>query len=255
MLRFASPPWSAVLRLSVLALAAVALAACGAPERIANIGATPTLSPIENPVEMAGYQPVRMPMPAPRVSEPRANSLWQPGSRAFFRDQRAGNIGDILTVTIRIDDRANMNNETRRGRSSSEDAGLNTILGFERTVADFLDVEDLTNAVDFGATSSSTGTGRIQRREQIQLQVAAVVTDVLPNGNLVVFGRQEVRVNYEVRELAIAGIIRPEDISNSNTISYDKIAEARIVYGGRGHITDMQQPRYGQQLYDIIFPF
>lgn len=245
-------PWPNLCRALALSLLPLALAACGAPERIANIGATPTLTPIENPVEQPGYQPVRMPMPAPRVSEPRANSLWQPGSRAFFRDQRAGNMGDILTVLIRIDDRANMNNQTRRGRTSDESAGLNSLFGIENSFPDDIDPANLAS---FGASGNNTGTGTIQRREQIELQVAAVVTEVLPNGNLVVYGRQEVRVNYEVRELAIAGIIRPEDISNSNTISYDKIAEARIVYGGRGQITDMQQPRYGQQLYDIIFPF
>jgi flagellar L-ring protein FlgH len=81
------------------------------------------------------------------------------------------------------------------------------------------------------------------------------VTQVLPNGNLVVQGRQELRVNFEVRELQITGVIRQQDISSTNTVSYTKLAEARISYGGRGQLTDVQQPRYGQQLLDIIAPF
>ncbi len=111
------------------------------------------------------------------------------------------------------------------------------------------------NLVGLNSGSTSEGSGSIRRNEEIELKLASVITDVLPNGNLVIYGRQEVRVNFEVRELAIAGIVRPEDITSANTISYEKIAEARISYGGRGQITDVQQPRYGQQLYDIIFPF
>ena len=82
-----------------------------------------------------------------------------------------------------------------------------------------------------------------------------MITEVLPNGNLAIFGRQEVQVNFERRDLVVAGVIRPEDITSGNTIAYEQIAEARVSYGGQGQITDFQQPRYGQQLYDIVFPF
>ena len=86
------------------------------------------------------------------------------------------------------------------------------------------------------------------------MSVGAVVTDVLPNGNLIVSGSQEVRVNYELRVLNIAGIVRPRDISKENTIAYNKIAEARISYGGRGRMMEVQQPGWGQQIFDRFRP-
>lgn len=214
------------------------------------------MTPVENPATMAGAEPVRMPMPMPQVVERNGNSLWQAGSRAFFRDQRAAAVGDILTVLIEIDDRASIDNRTQRSRDNSEDAQLPALLGFESKLGAILpDEVDPNNLTSLGSTSSSSGDGQIERGEKIELKVAGIVTQILPNGNLVIAGRQEVRVNFEVRELAIAGVIRPEDITSQNTISYEKIAEARISYGGRGHLSDVQQPRYGQQLYDIIFPF
>ena len=240
---------------ALLALAAT-LAACNTAERIAAIGTAPELSPIENPAADPDYTPVRLPMPAPQIAEGNANSLWQRGARAFFRDQRAGTVGDILTVQISIDDSASIDNQTQRSRSSEEDAGLDLFLGYESMLDDFLP-SGVNNAdlVDFDSNTSNTGSGSISRGENIELKLAAIVMQVLPNGNLAIYGRQEVRVNHEVRDLEISGVVRPEDITSTNTISYDKIAEARISYGGRGHISDVQQPRYGQQLYDIIFPF
>jgi flagellar L-ring protein precursor FlgH len=243
-------------RLALVAPALAALGACNTAERIANIGRAPELSTVADPEASAAYMPVRMPMPAPIIAESRPNSLWQPGARAFFKDQRASEMGDILTVVIQIDDQATINNQTQRSRANAEDADIPAFLGFESELDNFLpDAVNPDDLVDFGSDSSSAGSGAITRGEEIELLVAAVVTQTLPNGNLAIYGRQEVRVNYEVRDLVIAGVIRPEDISATNTISYEKIAEARISYGGRGQITDVQQPRYGQQLYDIIFPW
>ncbi|HYC04641.1 MAG TPA: flagellar basal body L-ring protein FlgH [Azospirillaceae bacterium] len=246
---------AAMIRLAAAAATALLLTACGTADRLANVGKVPAMSPIENPQALTGYQPVRMPMPAPVAQERQANSLWQAGARAFFKDQRASQIGDILTIEIQIDDSAEMENTTERSRSGSEGLGVPSLFGLENNIARALNQGDSTNLLSANGNSSSTGEGTIERSEQIELKVAALITQVLPNGNLVVQGRQEVRVNYEVRELLISGVIRPEDINSQNTIGYEKIAEARISYGGRGHISDVQQPRIGQQIVDIISPF
>ena len=216
----------------------------------------PELSRIDNPVTRPAYQPVTLPMPRPEPTIRQANSLWRPGARAFFKDQRAARIGDILTVLVEIADEASVANTTSRSRANSEDADLTNFFGYESNLDRILpDAVMPENLVGFGSTSSSVGKGTVDRKETIRLRVAALITQVLPNGNLVISGRQEVRVNFEVRELLVSGVARPEDISGANTILHSQIAEARIVYGGRGQLTDVQQPRYGQQLFDVIFPF
>jgi flagellar L-ring protein precursor FlgH len=239
-----------------LVLAAASLGGCRTLERLAGVGEDPAMTPIQNPTLTASYQPVSMPMPPPITEQRQPNSLWRTGSRAFFKDQRASQVGDILTVLVEIKDQAKLDNSTTRSRDAAENAGLDNFLGYESLLDKvFPDAVDATKLVSAGSDSSSTGAGTVDRQEDIKLKVAAIVVQVLPNGNMVVQGRQEVRVNAEVRELQVAGIIRPEDITSINTIDYDKIAEARIAYGGRGMLSDLQQPRYGQQIYDILFPF
>ena len=241
---------------AAVASLAASLGACSALDRVEGIGSPPALAPINNPTSQAGYRPVSMPMPAPEQVVYEPNSLWRSGSRAFFRDQRAARIGDILTVIINISDSAKVNNATKRTRSNSEAAGAPNFLGLESQLNKVLpDAVDPAKLVDVTSDGSSAGAGSVDCKETVELTVAAVVTQVLPNGNLVIEGRQEVRVNFEVRELLVAGIVRPEDISSTNTILHTQIAEARISYGGRGQLTDVQQPRYGQQLYDVIMPF
>lgn len=231
------------------------LGGCGAAERIRNIGKAPDLTPVGKD-QAQGVTPVTVPMPMPDQAVYQPNSLWRSGARAFFKDQRAAKIGDILTVSIDIADKAKVDNETTRSRTSSEKADLTNLLGYEGTLSKFLpNSVDPASLTSLGSTSKTAGTGSVDREETIALTVAVLVTQVLPNGNLVIQGRQEVRVNNEVRDLYINGIVRPEDISNTNTIKHTQIAEARISYGGRGQLSDMQQPRYGQQLYDIVFPF
>lgn len=245
------------LHTTALAIAlGVSLSACGAGERLANVGKPPTMSRIENPQLRKDYEPVSMPMPAPKVTVKQPNSLWASDRKNFFNDQRASNVGDILTVLIEIDDQAELENETERTRSSSEGAGLDNLLGYEAALDRILpQAVDNQNLVGLNADSNHNGNGQIEREEDIQVELAAVVTQILPNGNFVIHGNQEVRVNFEKRILAVDGIIRPQDISINNTVNHNQIAEARIVYGGEGQITDVQQPRYGQQVYDIVFPF
>ncbi len=232
------------------------LTACGSLERVSEIGKAPGVSKIENPVLAEGYQPVTMPMPAPQEISRQPNSLWQSNRQTFFKDQRAKQIGDIMTVMINIKDEASFENESERTRTSSENAGLDNLLGYETDLGQILpETVDNANLVGANADSSHNGKGTTERTEDIKLKIAALITQILPNGNMVIQGRQEVRVNFEKRILEINGVIRPEDITVDNTIGYEKIAEARITYGGQGQITDVQQPRYGQQLYDVIFPF
>jgi flagellar L-ring protein precursor FlgH len=197
-----------------------------------------------------------MPMPALPHETLETNSLWRTGAKAFFRDQRASKVGDILTVEISIDDSAKIDNQTQRSRTGTENMGLTNLFGLENPVAKALPgATDVANLVKTNSDSETNGKGQIQRDETINTTIAAIITQILPNGNLVIDGKQEVRVNNEVRELDVAGIVRPEDISNANTINQTQIAEARIAYGGRGDITRIQQPRYGQQVLDIVSPF
>jgi flagellar L-ring protein FlgH len=245
---------SRAIRLLGLVLAGAVLAGCSAADRLANVGSPPKLSAINDPTAAPGYRPVNMPMPAPEPPEFKSNSLWRSGARAFFKDQRASRVGDIMTVNVLIADRAQMDNRTARNRSGSEDFGARGAIG--NKMLDYLPEGTSANAiVDLDSSGASGGQGSVNRKEELRTNVAAVVTQVLPNGNLVIEGRQEVRVNFEVRELIVAGIVRPEDISANNVIDSTKIAEARISYGGRGQITDVQQPRYGQQVLDILLPF
>ena len=228
------------------------LGACGAVDRLANVGQAPALSPIEDPTAQKGYKPVQMPMPAVEHASYAPNSLWRTGSRAFFKDQRARLIGDLVTVKVKVTDRAQLDNTTKRSRKNGEDMGAENFFGQETK---WKKNSDPSSFLKLDSDSSSEGAGSVRRAEQLTTNVAAVVTQTLPNGNLVIEGKQEIRVNFEVRELIVAGVIRPEDIESDNTIDSTKIAQARIAYGGRGQITDVQQPRYGQQVMDILLPF
>jgi len=241
-----------VLTGALLATSAIT-SSCSSIDRLSQIGEQPKLAAIENPAAQPGYKPVQMPMPKPETASYNANSLWRNGSRAFFKDQRAARIGDLLTVTVNITDKANIANETQRSRTNKEDSGITDFIGAKTItqVNKILPGRILTA----DSTASSDGKGSVNRQEALQTNVAAVVMQVLPNGNLVVEGKQEIRVNFEIRELIVAGIVRPEDIQSDNTIDSSKIAQARIAYGGRGQITDIQQPRYGQQVMDVLLPF
>jgi flagellar L-ring protein precursor FlgH len=244
------------LALAALLLAATALTGCNTLQRIADVGQEPKLNGIQNPLHQRGYKPVSLPMPAPVTAHREPNSLWRPGSRAFFKDLRASRVGDLVTVMINIDDSGELANTSERTRDALEGADAPALLGYETSLAKILpEAINPDNLLELSSEARSRGNASIDREEKIQLKLAAVVSQILPNGNMVILGQQETRVNFEIRELQLMGVIRPEDIDNQNTIAYEKIAEARLSYGGRGHMTDVQQPRYGQQLIDILFPF
>jgi flagellar L-ring protein FlgH len=237
-------------------IAAVSLlAGCASVDQLSRVGQAPKLSAIENPTAQPGYRAVNMPMPEIVAASYQPNSLFSNEARGFFKDQRAHRIGDILTVVVTIDDNAQISNATARKRSAGNEANVGTSLGSVfGTKVPGIDL-DATGGISTGGSMTDGGNGSVNRSETLKTNVAVVVTQVLPNGNLVIEGRQEVRVNFEVRDLIVAGIVRPEDIQSDNTIISEKIAEARIAYGGRGQITDVQQPRYGQQIADAILPF
>lgn len=223
----------------------------GCADKIRDFNTDPYLTPVG-----AGLRPDRVaelsdaPPPQPRR---RGNSTWQDGGADLFRDPRATRVGDVVTVKISIKDKASLDNTSERSRDSKRNLNLDAAYDLAYTNLKGKGAGTLDANVNSG--TSSKGQGAISRSESIELLVAAVVSDVLPNGNLVVSGTQEVRVNQEVRVLNVAGVLRPRDIATDNTVSYDKIAEARISYGGRGRITEVQQPGWGHQLIDILSPF
>ncbi len=225
-------------------------------DRLSAVGEPPPLQKVEDPSTPTLMRPVNYSDNI--TSDLATNSLWQPGSKTFFRDQRARNVGDILKIKVKIADKAAFDNKSNSKRDSSEKLGTPKLFGYESLYKKFVPgpgVPDASNLLDITGNNDHSGEGKIDRKETIETEVAATVTQVLPNGNFVIKGSQEIRVNFEVRELTVEGIIRPEDIDSKNTIESNKIAEARISYGGRGIITEVQQPRLGHQVVDILSPF
>lgn len=238
---------------ALIGLVLIAAAACS---RLENVGKAPEHNPATNTNEHFAM----MRVPLPESTEPsfvrEEASLWRSGRSSLLGNQRAQQVGDIITVVVEIDERAEISNSTSRSRQGSESMGIPSLFGIPQRVNEALpEGASLDSAVSTNSNSSSSGDGSVRRNEKFSVRVAATVVDVLQNGVLSIQGSQEVRVNFELRELLVTGYVRPADISRKNEISYDRIAAARISYGGRGQITDVQQPRYGQQIADIILPF
>lgn len=243
-------------RLSSLALSLFLLSACGTAERLSRIGRAPEMAAVESPTAKPDYHPVSMPMPSPREPLIASNSLWRPGSRTFLRDQRAAQVGDLVTILVAITDTADFAATTDTSRTGTDTMGAPSLLGLAASVGRIFPAGTAAaSLVDTSSANAYSGAGRIKRAETVTMRVAATVTQLLPNGNLVVAGRQQMRVNHELRDLQVAGIIRPQDIGSDNTVQHDRLAEARISYGGKGTASDVQQPRYGQQVLDAILPF
>jgi flagellar L-ring protein precursor FlgH len=244
---------------SAYAAAALALALTPSLAAAGSFGDAihgPRMGPMAYPSQLVGAtQPVLSSVREPLPEQPTAGSLWRVGARTFFNDQRAGRVGDILTVQINISDSAKTQNTSNAGLTSSNAFGVPNFFGLESTLGKLIPGSNPGKLLTTTTANSATGTGGVNRAEQISLTMAAVVTQVLPNGNLVIQGSQEVKTNDEVRQLTVAGIVRPEDISSANTIQSSQIAEARINYGGRGDITAVQKVPIGTSLLQRFWPF
>ena len=245
-----------MLRLTAYGLVALTVTGCNVLSRLSEVGDGPELTKIVNPVARPGYRPVSLPMPTPQVAEENPNSLWRAGAKAFFKDHRAKEIGDVVTVKLEFTDKATFDNTTTRERADKEDTNITQLLGLEAEFSKVLpQAVSAAALLSFDNAHETKGVGKVDRKEVISLTFAAVVTQILPNGSLVIVGRQEILVNSELRELMVTGVVRPSDIDSDNTISHEKIAEMRVAYGGSGTISQLQQPRWGTQIWDIIFPF
>jgi flagellar L-ring protein precursor FlgH len=244
------------LKATFAKMAILSLGLLTACARTDHLGKAPSFSPAsESPEHVAMlYQGLPVATTPQRTVD--GASLWSGERQSLLGDRRAMRKGDILTVVIEIDEKAEISNNTARSRSGSESMNVPNLLGLPQRIDGHLpEGATMADAVGVDSSSSSAGKGSVKRNEKLELRVAAAIVDVLPNGVLAISGSQELRVNFELRELLVSGYVRPEDISRQNEITYDKIASARVSYGGRGQITDVQQPRLGQQVLDAVLPF
>lgn len=240
------------MRCPVLLLPGV-LAGCAA---LGEVGRAPAFSPLEGSYQHHAMYSNPLPEYGPVAGATAGSSLWSAGADSLFGDRRAAQRGDILTVVIEIDDEAEISNSTGRSRSGAQSMGIPQLFGLPQRIDRSLpEGASMAEAVSTNSASTFAGEGSVRRNEKLTLRIAATVVEQLPNGVLRIEGQQEVRVNFELRELIVTGYVRPADISRQNEIRYDRIAGARIAYGGRGQITAVQQPRYGEQAADILLPF
>nr|WP_283424769.1 flagellar basal body L-ring protein FlgH [Shimia sagamensis] len=238
---------------TAILLVALAVSGCG---RTDHMGKAPSFTPTTNNQEH--YAMMNPPLPQQASVSRRSDtaSLWSGNKASLLGDRRAASRGDILTVVIEVDEKAQIKNESERNRSGSDSLSIPALAGLPQRINSRLPDGATTDPlVDLSSDSKSSGDGSVKRSEKLTLRVAATVVDVLPNGVLAIEGSQELRVNFELRELLVSGFARSEDISRQNEITFDKIASARVSYGGRGQITDVQQPRWGQQVMDAVLPY
>jgi flagellar L-ring protein precursor FlgH len=241
------------MKIGIKVLIGLSLMGC---QRLSEVGKAPDFTPVETSSEYFAMTQPSMTEPRELMQSGAEASLWAGSRGSLLGDRRAGQAGDIMTVVIEINDNAEISNSTGRNRSGSDEMGITSMFGIPQRVDSRLpDGATMADAYNTSSSSSFSGDGTVKRKEKLTLRVAATILERLPNGVLRIQGSQEVRVNFEVRELIVTGFVRPEDISRQNEITYDKIAGARISYGGRGQITDMQQPRLGQQIADVVLPF
>lgn len=245
------------LRLSLATVLLTQTACATLFDRLDNIGKPPPLSKISDPTAKPDYKPLTWPLPeSPVPPQQQANSLWQPGARTFFRDGRASRVGDILRVKINITDQAEFDNNTTSTRTTADNVAAPSVFGLQQRLPSFPVVTpNAASLVNVTGNDTHNGNVTAKRKETVQTEVAAMVTQVLPNGNFVISGKQEFLMNYDIREISIQGVVRPEDIDSSDTVDSTQVAEARITYGGRGQNMDVQQSRWGSQVIEAVSPF
>jgi flagellar L-ring protein FlgH len=245
-----------VYRLTAPILLSLLLSGCNLAQRLSTVGDPPQLSHIQDPTLVEGYQPVSMPMPFPEGHTRKVNSLWETGSRAFFKDQRAGRAGDVLTVIVDLNDVAKFDSNPKLERDAKYTMNVPNFFGYESKFQKiFPNAVTPTPLINTNSKPSVNSKATYDRKDTVSTKIAATIIQVLPNGNMVIQGRQEIRVQNEVRELEVHGIIRREDITSGNTIHHSKIAEARFSYGGRGDISDMTSQPWGYQVVEKILPW
>ncbi len=239
-------------KIIALALGSLALAGCSETMR-------PQMSSIPETLNNAMAQnQIATTVIIPEAAKPAHGSLWQPGSKQFFKDSRAHTVGDIVTILVSesAEAESEANTETTRKQTAGSNIGNTANLEGLLKARHIIDpVATAKNLLDTDSDRSYTGEGKTDRKDSLTASIAAVVTQVLPNGYMMIQGKREVVVNYELQELQIQGIVRPEDISANNTIPSSKIAEARIFYAGRGIVNETQTPQYGVRFLDKVLPF
>lgn len=235
-----------------ITVACLALAGCG---NLNHVGRAPEFSPLDGNSEHSAMYSA-LPETANNRGPTEQSSLWTAQRSSLLGDHRASKRGDILTVVVQINDQATINDSSGRSRTASDKVGMPSLFGIPQRLDAILPPGATSaNLVSTSSASTFAGTGNVARNEKVTLRLAATVVEKLPNGVLRIEGQQQVRVNNEMRDLLVSGYVRPDDISRQNEITYDKIADAQISYGGRGQLTDVQQPSWGQQIADQVLPF
>ena len=232
------------------------LGGCNMAERLSNVGDPPELSQIQNPQLVDNYKPVSMPMPGPEGPPVQGNSLWQNGSRAFFKDQRASKVGDVITVDIKFDNKTNIDDKLEVDRTSTQSVPINNLFGYEKYAKKiFPNAVDPKHFTNLGSNTDLKTKGTRERTDAMDIKIAATIIQMLPNGNMVIQGRREMRISGEVRTVELKGIIRREDIAAGNRIKYAKIAEARLSDVSKGEVSDLNTTPWGQEVLNKIMPF
>ncbi len=232
-----------------LTLAATTLGGCSYRDH-------PEHTPIAQTLSNAAQNPiVPTTVAIARPAERSPGSLWRAGAKDFFKDSRATHVGDIVTVLISESSQAEVDANTETTKTHNGSSGITNLLNLTDRMVNRGLTLGTTGLIDTDSNRTFNGEATTDRSDSLTARIAAVVTQVLPNGYLVIQGSREVMVNYEMQEMRIQGIVRPEDITSTNTINSEKIAEARISYAGRGMVDQVQEPQPGVRFLDKWMPF